>query len=330
MRRLQTPARGLPARLSLAALALLMAAAPAAAQSRLAGFDLLRVTPSARAAALGGAYTPARAPAPDALLYNPAFLTEDAADHAALGYLNHVGDLWMGFAAYARDVRPLGGTAGVAVRHLNYGQFDRTTWEGTTEGAFSASETVLTVGFARPLAERVQAGVNVHAAYVVLEDAQASALAADVGVAYTVPEQGLVLSAALRNAGFTLQSLGAHGDRLPVDLRVSASKQLANVPLRLSVTGYDLTSFEGESGTALEEIARHVALGGELQFGSAFALRLGYDFRQADDLGTGDRFDLAGLGAGFGLDLRRVGFDYAYNTWGAFGGLHHLTVRARL
>jgi hypothetical protein len=33
---------------------------------------------------------------------------------------------------------------------------------------------------------------------------------------------------------------------------------------------------------------------------------------------------------GFGLDLRRFGFDYAYNTWSAFGGLHHLTVRARL
>jgi hypothetical protein len=315
--------------LLLAALAV-VAAGPALAQSRLTGFDLLRVTPSARAAALAGAYTPAPAPAPDALLYNPAFLTEGAADQAALGVLNHVGDLWMGFAAYARQAPRVEGTVGVAVRHLSYGSFDRTTWEGTTEGTFGASETVLTVAYARAVSERLQAGANVHAAYVAIEEASGSALAADVGVAYTVPEQGLVLSAALRNAGVTLSSLGDTADRLPLDLRVSASKQLANVPLRLSATAYDLTSFEGENGTALAEIARHVALGGELQFGSAFALRAGYDFRQADDLGTGDRFDFAGLGAGFGLNLRRVGFDYAYNTWSAFGGLHHLTVRARL
>jgi hypothetical protein len=314
----------------LAVLLLLVATTPAGAQSRLTGFDLLRVTPSARGAALAGSYSPGAAPSPDAMFYNPAFLTEETNDLVALGYLNHLADVWMGFAAYTRHVEQLKGTMGVAVRHLNFGSFDRTTYEGTTEGTFGASETALTLSYARPLSPGLEGGASLHAAYVALEDVSASALAADVGVAYAIPAQGMVLSAALRNVGIVLSSLGATPDQLPVDLRASVSKRLENLPLRLTLTGYDLTRFEGQNGSALNEVARHLALSGEFQFGQALAVRLGYDHRTGEELRTGQRLDLAGLGLGFGLDLRRFGFDYAYNTWSAFGGLHHLTVRARL
>ena len=311
--------------------ALLAAASTPLAQSRLTGFDLLRATPSARAAALAGAYT-AGGPiaSPDAMFYNPAFLSPDAHDIASLGYLNHLDDVWMGFASYARHVDRLEGTIGVAVRHIGYGSFDRRGFDGVSDGTFGASETALTATYSRVVTDRLQAGGSVHAAFVSLDDLSASALAADIGAAYLIPQQQVVLSVALRNVGLVLNSLGETDDILPTDLRISASKTLANLPLRLTLTGYDLTRFGEGSGSALNELARHSALSGEFQLGSAFALRLGYDHRLAEDMGTGERLDLAGVGAGFGLNLRRVGFDYAFNSWSSFGGLHHITVRARL
>jgi hypothetical protein len=324
MRHLLLILRGAP-------LLLASVATPAEAQSRLTGFDLLRMTPSARAASLAGAFTAGGPGAsPDALFYSPAFLGEDAHGLLSIGYLNHVDDIWMGFAAYTRDVEQLGGTAGVAIRHLNFGDFRQTSFEGADEGSFGASETAFTVSFARPVAPRFRVGGNLHAVLVSLADHSASALAADVGAMYHVPEAGLVASLTLRNAGLVLSSLGDSDDRLPVDLRLAVSKQLPNVPLRLTLTGYDLNRFEAENGSVLNEFARHLAFSGEFFLGQAFAVRLGYDFRRGDELSTGERLDLAGLGAGFGLNLRRFGFDYAYNAWSSFGGLHHLTLRAAL
>jgi len=42
------------------------------------------------------------------------------------------------------------------------------------------------------------------------------------------------------------------------------------------------------------------------------------------------RLDLAGIGLGFGLNVNRFGFDYAYNDWSSLGGIHHLTVQTRI
>lgn len=310
--------------------AALLAAAPSEAQSRLTGFDLLRMTPSASAAATAGAYMRGATPSPDALLLNPAFLEEQDHHHLSLGYLNHLDDVWMGFASYAREIEQLGGMAGVAIRHLNYGSFDRTYFDGTTTGTFGASETVLTLSYSQELAPRLRGGANLHTAFVTLDDVSASALAADLGATLSIPEQGMMISAALRNVGVVMSSLGEENDRLPVDLRITVSRQLQNLPLRLSITGYDLTRFENENGSAINEVARHLAFGGEFQFGSAFAIRGGYDYRRGEELSTGERLDLAGLGLGFGLNLRRFGFDYAYNAWSSFGGLHHVTLRASL
>jgi hypothetical protein len=298
--------------------------------SRLTGFGLLRLEPSARAAALAGAYGVGSGEDVNALFTNPALLDETDHRQLAVSYLNHLADVSAGFVVYAFDVEPLGGTVGGALRFLSYGDFERADAEGNRDGTFGASDAVVTLSYARDGADRLRWGASAHAVFSSIDDASANALAADLGAAYLLPEQGLALSASLRNLGIVTSSLGAEDDVLPVDLRVSVSKRLQYVPLLITVAGYDLTSFENENGTALNEIARHLAVGGELQFGQSFALRAGYNHRLHEDLGTGARIDLAGLGLGFGLNLRRFGFDYAYNAWSSFGGLHHLTLRARL
>jgi hypothetical protein len=316
---------------SVLAVVLFLAPALASAQpSRLTGFGLLRMEPSARAAALAGAYGVGSGEDVNALFANPALLDPADHRHLAVSYLNHLADINAGFIAYAYEVEPLGGTVGGAIRFLSYGEFDRADAEGTRDGTFGASDAVVTLSYARAETERLRWGASAHAVFSSIDDASANALATDLGVAYLLPEQGLALSASLRNLGVVTSDLGADGDVLPTDLRVSISKRLQYVPLLITVAGYDLTSFENENGTALNEIARHLAVGGELQFGESFALRAGYNHRLHEDLSTGERLDLAGLGLGFGLNLRRFGFDYAYNAWSSFGGLHHLTLRARL
>lgn len=308
-------------------------AGSAAAQSRLSGFGLLRLEPSARASALAGAYGAGSGEDVNALFANPALLGDE--DHRALAvsYLNHLADINAGFVAYARQIDRIGGTVAGAVRFLSYGDFERADFDGEADGTFGASDAIVSLSYARPVNERTHIGASAHALFSAIDDASAQALAADLGVTYRIPERGFTVSASLHNVGFVTDDFGDSGDsgdELPVDLRFSVSKRLQNLPFLLTVAGYDLTSFENENGTALNEIARHLAVGGELQFGQSFALRAGYNHRRHEDLKTDARLDLAGLGLGFGLSLRRFGFDYAYNAWSSFGGLHHLTLRTRI
>ena len=322
------------ARRALGLLGLLAVAAPAWGQSRVeTAYDLLRLDPSARAASLAGTGAlPADDPA--ALFANPALLAPESDRGVALGYTNLALDVSAGSAAYARETPWLGGLqVGGGVRYLSYGDFERRADpESEAEGTFGASEAALTLAASRAVLPRVRVGVAAHALFASIDDAGGQALAADLGLSYVHEEQGLVLGASLHHLGTVLSSLGDDGDRLPLDLRLTASKRLRYVPLTVSVAGLDLQRFEGQSadsslfGQALD----HLALGGELQLGAAFAVRAGYNGRRGADLRSGGRLDLAGVSVGAGIRLRRVSVDYAFSNWGSFGGLHQFGVRTRL
>ncbi|MEM1054925.1 MAG: type IX secretion system protein PorQ [Bacteroidota bacterium] len=312
----------------LATLVVLFCTASASAQdSRDTSFDLTRLNASPRSAALAGAATALPDEDPSALFANPALLSSETEGQLSLSYLNHLSGINAGFASYARDVKGIGRLA-VGLRYLSYGEFDRTTADGTTEGTFGASEAAVTLGYAHDLTDRLRLGGSAHALFESVDDASGSALMADAGVAYDIPSQLLTLSASVHGIGAVTSSLGTDDARLPVDVRVGIAKRLQYLPLTVSITGYELQRYDNaEGGSALDEALRHVSAGGELQLGKALALRLGYDPGRAEDLRTGGRLDLAGLNAGFGISTRRVTVDYARTGWGEFGGLHQFGVR---
>src|SRR5690606_27368202 len=154
MLRLPSPRRPLMRRPRLLALffIVLLAAPAALAQSRLTGFGLLRLEPSARASALAGAYGAGPGEDVNALFANPALLGED--DHRALAvsYLNHLADINAGFVTYARQVDRLGGALAGSVRFLSYGDIERADADGNRAGdTFGASDAVISLAYARPL-----------------------------------------------------------------------------------------------------------------------------------------------------------------------------------
>lgn len=316
----------------LVVLGLLMISQTAAAQpSDELGFGFLRLEPSARAAALGGSFSAVYGDDVNALFYNPALLNEDMHGALSVSYLNHLSDINAGFLAYSRHYEQIG-SIGAGLRFMGWGELQGADEQGNRTGTFSASDVALTVGAARTYAENWQYGVNAHLIYSSLDDVSASALAADVGVLYRLPDQQLTLSAAVTNLGVTLNSFGATKDELPMDVRIGLTKRLRYLPLLVSVMGYNLHDMDrlSETASTLDDVLAHLALGGEFQFGSAFNVRVGYNHRRHEELKTKSRLDLAGFGMGFGLKITRFNFDYAYNSWSENGGLHQLTVRTVL
>lgn len=313
-------------------LAGLPVAAPAAAQP--GGdptFGFLRLEPSARAAALGGSYAAIYGDDINALFYNPALLNEEMHRAASFSYLNHLAGLNAGFIAYGRHLEGLG-TFGAGLRFLSWGELQGADASGERTGTFGAGDVALTVGYARSAGEHLRYGASVHAVHASVASYAATAVAFDAGVVYHLPAALLTFSAAVNNVGATLDSFGETEDVLPVDVRVGVAKRLRYVPLLLSVTGYNLhePGDAPETSKALDRVMRHVALGGEFQFSEAFNVRFGYNHRRHEELKMKSRLDLAGFGAGFGLKVSRVRFDYAFNSWSSLGGLHQFTVRTTI
>ena len=319
--------------LCLLGLSVLLTAAPRAQSRAETAFDLVRLDPSAQLASLAGTGA-LGADDPSALFVNPARLAPEADRGLALSYTNLVLDVNAGAAVYSRSAPWLGGLQlGGGVRFLSYGDFERRSDpESDAQGTFGASEAALTLAASREVLPRVRVGLATHALFASIDDAGAQALAADVGVSYVHAGQGLVLGASVHHVGAVLSSLGDRADRLPLDVRITASKQLRYVPVTVSAAAVDLHRFEGRAvdssfvGRALD----HLALGGELRLGSSFAVRAGYNGRRGGDLRSGGRLDLAGVSVGAGVRLRRISVDYAFSNWGSFGGLHQFGVRTRL
>lgn len=317
--------------LLLAILSVLPASRIQAQPSELSGFSFLRMEPSARAAALGGAFNAIYGNDVNTLFYNPASLNDQMHRSLSVSFLNHLSDLRAGFVAYSYHAERIG-SLGFGLRFMNWGSIDRADAQGNKTGTFSANDLAFTVGVSRLYTDQLYVGVNLHSVISSVDAFTASAIAADVGVVYHSVNGQFAFGTSINNIGVTLSSLGVTQDELPLDFRVSASGRLKHLPLMLSITGYNLHDYDSvvEGGSTFDQIMEHVALGGEFQFSESFNLRFGYNHRRHETLKQKSRLDFAGFGFGIGIKISRIHFDYAYNSWSSLGGLNQFTLRTVL
>jgi hypothetical protein len=92
------------------------------------------------------------------------------------------------------------------------------------------------------------------------------------------------------------------------------------------------SSFDGESTeekvSFINNALRHVIVGIELFPKKAFNLRLGYNFRRAEELRLLEQRNFSGVSLGFGLKMNKLKFNYSYSRYTLAGNtsLFGLTV----
>jgi hypothetical protein len=279
------------------------------------GFELFRVEPTARGAALAGSQI---AVSNDlaALYWNPAGLATISTRQGSAGYLKHVLDFNAGHLAYAQPF-PRIGTGAIGVTYFDYGSFDEATETGQRTGrTFGASDILLTVALARNVKGPVDVGASMKFLYSTIDNYTASAFALDAGLVYHAPWSQLDVAAGVFNLGTTLSAFLTQKDDLPLSLRAGFSKPLEHLPMRLS----------GEVDYYPEDEAVQAALGGELTMSEFLHLRFGYNTIGIDQRVGLDRDALAGFSIGFGLLWKRLTFDYALTSQGEVGFLNRITI----
>ncbi len=289
-------------------------------------FEFLRSQYSPRGAAMGGNLMAIKDDI-HGILYNPAALAGYSIRQWDINYVDHLLDFKAGQLAYAQPVRKLGNVY-AGLLYFNYGSFTETDEFGIETGRIvHASEFALITGFSNHLGEGFDYGLGMKFLYSSLDTYNASALALDAGLIYTVPGiNDLTLGFSMLNLGKTVNNYTSKTEKLPLVVQFGFAKRLAHLPLLLTGSLQDITV----SGDNATDFLKRFAIGGEFDISQILKFRLGYQNQINQDVKPVGRTILSGFSLGLGVFWQKLRLDYSYSNFGDLGSQNRIGVSGSL
>jgi len=309
-------------------------------------YQFLNLISSPRQAALGGKILTNYDYDVTQGLYNPATINVDMDNQLALNYTSYLGGIGYGTAAYAYTLDRHVQTFHCGVTYINYGSFDGYDEEGNETGEFSGSEAALSLGYAFNIPRTdFYLGTNLKLITSKLEQYSSFGAALDIGAIYIDEDIGFHAALAIRNIGTQITTYAGQRESLPLEIDFGMSQKLYNVPIRWHLTMENLQTWNiakpnpARSQTDLEgnqteekigffgNAIRHLILGAELFPERGFNIRVGYNFRRAEELRIVDQRNFSGLSFGIGIKMNKMRFSYSHARYSSaantsFFGLH--------
>jgi hypothetical protein len=287
-------------------------------------FDFLRTDISARAAAMNGSFVSVTDD-PNVLFYNPASLTTNNGTHLSLGYFKHLLDISSGSAAYTRNVEGIG-SVGLGVLYFDYGSFTRADESDNETGNFGASDLAIVAGWGTTVEEQTSVGFNLEYVYSRIAGYSSTALALGGGVLYQIPSARMTLGASILHLGTQLTSYDGVRESLPLDMTIGVSERPEHLPVLLSLNFHRLNDDQDSFFKRFNAFT----IGAEFSMSPTLLLRGGYNNQQKQDLKISSQSGVTGYSFGAGLLIKQYRIDYAYNSYGPIGGLHHFSIDIKL
>ncbi|MFH0883820.1 MAG: PorV/PorQ family protein [bacterium] len=281
-----------------------------------AGFDLLRIDPTARGSALGGFPVAMEGVGSGALDVNPASLAALEMRTVSATYANHPLDLASGHAAYAQPIS--GGVGALSLTWFTYGRFDRReSLDMPATGEFSADDIQITAGYCRSFLTNLFVGTSVKLLNSRIDSYTSTVAAVDLGAQYFIPSQRIRFAFTVANLGTQVDRYADTGEALPLTLRIGGARTLEHLPLEITATVH------------LESNGSVMATGaGEFTVSDNLILRAGYTTLASGLKVSGPDDSLAGLSAGVGVIQGRLRVDYSFHSQGALGQVHRISAGA--
>lgn len=283
-------------------------------------YDFLRTDVGARAGALAGSYV-SIINDPTTLFYNPAGLSTLETPAGSIGFFKHLLDINSGYVVYSQPYEDLG-YFGVGIVYMNYGSFTRTDELGNQLGTFSSNELAVSLSYSNMFEEHLSYGVNAKFIYSGIAEFSSTALAADFGILFTIPDERINLGISLRNIGTQLSKYVSTRESLPADLTIGGSVVPKGMPLLLNLGFHKLNEDAGSFSSRFKSFS----VGGEFTISRVIQARIGYNNEQRQDLKTGTSAGLAGFSGGIGITVKEYKLDYALSSLGSIGSLHRITI----
>jgi len=296
-----------------------------------ATYQFLNLVSSPRQAALGGKVITNVDYDVTQALYNPATINIEMDNQLALNYTSYLGGIGYGTVAYAYTWDRRTQTLFAGITYINYGNFDGYDENGISTGSFTGNETALSIGYALQIGySDFYVGGNLKIITSKLEQYTSLGAAADFGLLYINEDIDFNAAIAVRNLGSQITTYAGLNEPIPFEIDFGMSQTLEHIPLRWHVTFENLQKWPlGRPNPArvtsdlngnqtqekvgfLNNAMRHLILGAELFPERGFNIRLGYNFRRAEELRIVDQRNFSGLSFGIGIKLRKMRFSYSH------------------
>lgn len=294
-------------------------------------YQFLNLISSPRQAALGGKVLTNVDYDVTQGIYNPATINVEMDKQLAVNYMNYLGGISYGTAAYAYTVDRRTQTFHAGITYINYGSFDGYDENGNPTGTFTGNEAALSFGYALQIGySDFYFGGNVKLITSKLEQYNSFGAAADLGLLYINEYLDFNAALVIRNLGTQITTYAGLNESLPFEVSFGMSQTLEHVPIRWHVTFENLQEWpisrpnparvtsdlggnqSSESIGFFGQVIRHTIVGAELFPEGGFNIRLGYNFRRGEELRIVDQRNFSGLSAGISIKMNKMRFSYTH------------------
>lgn len=304
-------------------------------------FSFLKLSQSPHISALGG-YTPSALD--DDVSFtsqNPALLNPAYHNQLAVSYNSFFAGIHIANMQYAYHLASIKTDVAIGVQYLNYGDFQHTDIYGNILGDIKAADFSLQLAASRKYLKHWRYGAQLKVAGSNLGGSKASAALADVGIQYLDTTHKLSIGLVAKNMGFMIEKYNSQNkaEPLPFDLQLGITKQLNNVPLRLSMVAHHLYQWDirynnpadinnnifGTTDTLKEgkhfadKLFRHFNFGAEFIIAKRITISGSYSHLRRSELGYGESKGAAGFSFGAGIYLNKFHVRYARSNFATAG-----------
>lgn len=279
-----------------------------AAEAQIGGkrsFEFLNIPVNARQASLGGVNVSLADRDVNFFNSNPSLSGDTLEGWASVSYQFYVADIHHSFLSYGHRFTN-GGTIRFGVQHLDYGTMQGYDPSGMETYEFTGSETALVISKSHRI-NHFRVGITLKGVFSYIAGYNANALLADIGGLFIHPHQEFTVGLVIKNAGVVLSSYtNSNRPSLPFDVQAGVTFKPEHMPVRFSLTGYNLTMSaynvpDGpeEESKALDKVLRHFNFGAEVLLHRNVNLMVGYNYRVHQEL----KLPSTGGGAGVSLGI---------------------------
>ena len=297
-------------------------------------YQFLNLVTSPRQAALGGKVITFYDSDVNQGHFNPANINPEMDNKLALNYGSYFGEVTYGTASYAYTYDRRVQTFFGGVNYVNYGKFDGYDENGQQTSSFTGSEMALTFGYAYNIAgSDFYVGANAKLISSTLESYNSFGAAVDIGALFIDTRNDVNWAISIRNVGVQITPYAETREKLPLEVLIGVSQLMENVPIRWHLTLENMQqwqlafsnpnraqgSLDGgstpEKASIFGNALRHVIIGAELFPDKGFNLRVGYNFRRAEELRILEQRNFSGISVGLGLKMGNLKFNYSYSRY---------------
>lgn len=319
-------------------------------------YRFLSTSTSARATALGGTYNSIYDNDASLAYQNPATLNPKLHKYMSLSYIPYFAGISFGNFNYIHQIKKIA-TFQFGATYLNYGKLPTYDEYGEQTGLMIANDIALNVGAGRSYKDKYKFGVNAKLITSQLGGYSSVGMAFDLAAMYVDSARNICIALNVQNLGFQMKSYTkGKQEVLPVDVQLSFSHRLRFVPFRFIITAHHLYQWDvryenpaviqqqnsgtfgsnqntKETSTAvkvIDNIARHLIIGGEIYIGKIITLNFAYNHMRRAELAIPSYGGLAGFSVGATVKINRFTLEYGLAKYALPGSVNHITLNVNL